>query len=147
MAFPQKYSPMKSLRLLLAALAACFLAVAAFAGDPSGTWKWTITTPNGEIDTTLTLTLKEGKLAGTYSNSFGDTAISAATFKDDAIAFSVEREFGGNKFVLKYAGKLDGDAIKGGIEAPGLDGGESRKLDWNAKRAPAEAKKPEAAKN
>lgn len=137
---------MKSLRLRFAAFAACFLAMAAFAGDPSGIWKWTVTTPNGEVDTTLTLALKDGKLAGTYGNSFGDTAISAATFKDDAIAFSVEREFGGNKFVLKYAGKLDGDAIKGSIDAPGFDGGEPRKLDWNAKRAPAEAKKPEAVK-
>jgi len=137
---------MKTLRAFFAAFAAGFLAIAAFAGDPSGTWQWTVTTPNGEIESSLTLALKDGTLAGTYSNSFGETAISAATFKDEAIAFNVEREFNGNKFVLKYAGKLDGDAIRGSSEAPGFDGGEPRKLDWNAKRAPAEAKKSDAAK-
>jgi len=135
---------MNTLRQLSAAVAACLLAVAAFAGDPSGTWKWTVTTPNGEIETTLKLAVgKDGQLTGSYSNSFGETAISAATFKDDAIAFNVEREFDGNKFVLKYAGKLEGDAIKGVIEAPAFGGGEPRKLDWNAKRV---GEKPDTGK-
>jgi hypothetical protein len=128
---------MKISRSLFAALAACFLFVAsALAGDPSGTWRWTVATPNGDIETTLKLSLKDGQLTGSYSNSFGETSISAASFKDDAIAFKVEREFDGNKFVLSYAGKLAGDAITGTIEAPGFDGGGARKLEWNAKRVP-----------
>jgi autotransporter translocation and assembly factor TamB len=134
---------MKTSRSFLAAFAACFLfAAAAFAGDPSGTWRWTVNTPNGDIETTLNLTLKDGQLSGTYSNSFGSVAISSATFKDDAIAFKVEREFDGNKFVLSYAGKLAGDAITGKIEVPGFGGGEGNKIDWNAKRAASTAEKP-----
>jgi len=133
--------PMKTLRFLSASLGACLFAAVAFAGDPTGTWKWTMTTPNGDIESTAKLELKDGQLTGTYSNSYGDSAISAGTFKDDAIAFNVERDFGGNKFVLKYEGKLDGDTIKGTINAPGMDGGEARKLDWNAKRADAAAPK------
>ena len=126
-------------RLSAALLAAGLLAAAARAADPSGTWKWTVTTPNGDLETTLKLTLKDGALTGTYSNSFGDAAISNASVKDDAIAFDVVREFDGNKFTLKYHGTISGDTIKGTIEVPGMGGDEGRKIDWNAKRATAPA--------
>lgn len=106
----------------------------AFAADPSGTWKWTTQSPAGEINTTLKLESKEGKLVGAYSNQFGDAAITNASLKEDVIAFDVAREIQGNKFVVKYHGKLDGNTIKGTIEAQSPDGGEPMKLDWNAKR-------------
>ena len=130
---------MKTPRLLAAAFAAGLLTATALAADPTGTWKWTVSTPNGDLETTLTLALKDGALTGTYSNSFGNTAISNTSLKDAAIAFDVQREFDGNKFILKYQGKLDGDTIKGTIEVPGMDGGEPRKVDWNAKRIGAAA--------
>jgi hypothetical protein len=120
---------------------ALFLTVAAafaLAADPTGTWKWTTQSPNGGIETTLKLETKDGKLTGAYSNQFGDTAISNASIKDDAIAFEVVRDLGGTKYVVKYRGKLEGDTIKGTLEAPGRDGGEAMKLDWNAKRAAGE---------
>ena len=110
----------------------------AFALDPSGTWKWTTQSPNGEIATTLKLEAKDGKLTGAYSNQFGDTTISNASLKDDDIAFEVVRDFDGQKFVVKYHGKIDGETIKGTIEAAGRDGGEGMKFDWNAKRAAKE---------
>ena len=72
----------------------------------------------------------QSSLKGTRKN----TAISNASLQDDVIAFDVVRNFGGNKFVVKYHGKVEGDTIKGTIEAPGHDGGEALKLDWNAKR-------------
>lgn len=126
---------MKTLRLLSAASVAFLAASAALAGDPSGSWKWKVTTPNGDaIDISLKLELKDGKLAGTYSSRFGDAPITEASFKDDAIAFSVEREFDGNKFKIKYQGKLDGDSIKGSLELPGFGGGDPTKMDWNATR-------------
>ena len=126
---------MKSLRLLSAASVAFLAASAALAGDPSGSWKWKVTTPNGDaIDVSLKLDLKDGKLAGTYSSRFGDAPITEASFEDDAIAFSVERELDGNKFTIKYQGKLDGDSIKGSLELPGFGGGEPTNMDWNATR-------------
>jgi hypothetical protein len=125
-----------TLRLLLAVCLAFLAASAAQAGDPSGSWKWKVTTPNGDtIDVSLTLELKEGKLTGNYSSRFGDAPITEASFKDEAVAFSVPREFDGNKFTIKYNGKLDGDSIKGSFELPAFGGGESVKMDWNATRA------------
>ena len=126
---------MKMLRLLCS-----FLGIAAaasvFAADPTGTWQWTTQSPNGEIQTTLKLEAKDGKLAGAYSNQFGDAAISKVSFQEDVLAFEVVREFGGGQFVIRYRGKLEGDTIKGTLEAPGPDGGEPMKLDWNARRTP-----------
>jgi hypothetical protein len=124
-----------SLRLVCALFAASALAAAAFAADPTGTWKWTAHSQYGDIPTTLTLSVQDGKLVGAYSNQFGDTAISKAALKDDVITFDVVRSINGNEYVVKYHGKLDGDTIKGTIEAPGHDGGQAVTLDWNATRA------------
>ena len=131
---------MNAPRLVRALLAVVLFTSAAFAADAVGTWKWQITTPNGEMETTLKLALKDGKLDGIYQNQFGETPIKAVTFKDDVLAFTVDREFGGNKFTIKLRGKVDSDTIKGEIEMPSFDGGsESRKMDWNAKRVPVGA--------
>lgn len=128
---------MKLLRILTSSFAFCVLTVAALAADPTGTWKWTVQSPNGDIATTLKLDSKDGQLAGTYSNQFGAAAIKNASFKDDMIAFDVVRNFDGNEFVLKYRGKVESDTIKGTIEAD-TPGGGPMKLDWNAKRASKE---------
>src|SRR3954464_2807703 len=118
----------------IAAVAAAFAADSTDAPDPTGTWKWSTKSPNGEIPTTLKLELKNGKIAGAYSNQHGDTAISNASLQDDVIRFDVVRDLGGKKYAVKYHGKIEGHTIKGTIEAPGHDGGEALKLDWNAKR-------------
>lgn len=130
---------MKLIRSLAAACAALFLFASLFAADgsPAGTWKWTIETPNGDsIEASARLELDgDGKLSGTYESPFGAAKISDGSFKDDTVAFAVEREFDGNKFTVKYTGKLEGDAINGTIELPGFDGGEPTKMPWRAKRA------------
>lgn len=124
---------MKTIRVICL-LFAVALAPAAFGADPTGTWGWSTSSPDGDIPTTLRLELKNSKIAGAYSNRFGDTAISNASLRDDVITFDVVRDLGGKKYVVKYHGKIEGDTIKGTIEAPGHDGGEALKLDWNAKR-------------
>lgn len=129
---------MKTLRLLCSFLALAAV-TSALAADPTGTWKWTTQSPNGEIQTTLKLESKDGKLAGAYSNQFGDAAISNVSFQEDVLAFEVVRELNGAKFVVKYHGKLAGDTIKGTLEVPNPDGGEPMKLDWNAKRTPTKS--------
>ncbi len=51
------------------------------------------------------------------------------------IRFDVVRDLGGKEYVVKYQGKIEGDTLKGTIEAPGHDGGAGVTLDWMAKRA------------
>ena len=45
--------------------------------------------------------LKDGKLTGIYQRPFGEAPISQGTFKDDAVAFEVEGDLNGTKFVIK----------------------------------------------
>ena len=110
--------------------------------DPSGTWKWSVTTPNGQTrETTLKLKLEGEKLSGTISGRGGETAIAEAKLKGDEISFQVTREFQGNKMTQKYNGKISGDSIKGKMEFE--RDGQPQSRDWEAKR---EAEKGKEAK-
>jgi hypothetical protein len=125
---------MKTLRTLVAAaLAASFFTLSSFAADISGNWKWTTQGRNGPIEVTAKLALTDGVLTGTVSGRMGDTAIGDASFKDGKVAFTVTREFDGNKFVLKYDGVLEGDTIIGTIVRPDRDAG-TVTLEWKAAR-------------
>jgi hypothetical protein len=127
---------MKPLRLLSAAFTAVVLtSVLAFAGDPTGTWKWSVPGRDGQPrEFTLKLELKDGQLSGIMSGFRGDTPITNAAFKDDQVAFTVVREFNGNRVETKYQGKLEGDTIKGSSEGPGRDG-QIMKREWAPTRA------------
>jgi hypothetical protein len=139
---------MKTLPRIFAAFAAvCLLSTAAFAADPSGTWKWTQQGRGGgggggggtPREASLTLAMKGTDLTGKLTmpgrdGATNSTDISNGSVKGDVVAFSVEREFNGNKFVTKYSGKLAGDTITGESESPGRDG-QTMKREWVAKRA------------
>lgn len=124
---------MKIRRTLLAASAAFFLTVAAFAADPTGTWTWS--TPGREgrtMESSLQLTLKDGQLTGALTGGRGGPiAISDASFKDDQVAFKVTREMGGRSMTTKYTGKIEGATIKGSVEMTNREG-EAVKRDWSA---------------
>lgn len=125
---------MKTPRSLLAALGAAFLLTSsAFAADIAGAWKWTIEGRNGPMESTAKLALKDGALSGTVSGRMGDTVIGDASFKDDQVAFTVTREFNGNSFTIRYAGKVEGDTITGTVERPNREGG-TTKTEWKATR-------------
>ena len=140
-----------SLPGLFTKLAACLVLTVAVAAqsqaadkvDPSGTWTWTTPGRDGGPGRTSTLKLKlDGdKLSGSVSapgrqgGEARDVAISDASLKGDAIAFTVKREFNGNTFVAKYSGKVAGDSIKGKVETE--RDGNARSRDWEAKREAA----------
>lgn len=129
-------------KLLAASVAVCFATVAAFAANAAGTWKWTQQGRQGGqgFEMTLTLDVKDGVLSGKTGAIQGPqgeipgVAISDASIKGDMVAFSVTREFNGNKRTTKYEGKVEGDTIKGTVERQGRDGN-VQKSDWTATRA------------
>ena len=108
--------------------------------NPTGKWSWSSPGRDGGPGRTNTLTLKlEGeKLTGKMSSpGRGDqpareTEITEAKLKGADISFTVVREFGGNKMVSKYNGKISADTIKGKIEFE--RNGEAQSRDWEAKR-------------
>ena len=105
------------------------------AENAAGVWKWSLSEQSGE--TILKLKQEGEKLTGSYTNQFGATEIVDGSLKGDVVSFKVKREFNGQGFVIKYSGKLAGDKITGKGE---FDiNGETRALDWEAKREAAKA--------
>jgi hypothetical protein len=136
----------KTLRTLATALGAvCFLTLATFAADATGTWTWTAPGRNGGPGrpAKVTLVAKDGALTGSMTGRNGDTPIADGTIKDDGtIAFSVTRNMGGNDITMKYSGKVDGDTITGTFVRPGMDGGDPVTTDWKATRVTGDAAAP-----
>jgi hypothetical protein len=126
---------MKTKACLLAVVMIATLTLSARAADdPTGTWTWKVERNGQSRDVTLKLKLEDGKLTGSMpGRNNTDTPITDATYKDGDIAFSVTREFNGNKFTTKYNGKLSGDSIKGKSETE--RNGEKQSRDWDAQRS------------
>lgn len=106
---------------------------AAESADPTGTWKWSVTFNDQTRELTLKLKLEGDKLSGVMlGRDNQETPIEDASFKDDEVAFAVTRERNGQKFTIKYKGKVSGDTIKGKSEFE--RNGEKQSRDWEAKR-------------
>lgn len=109
------------------------IGVAADKPDPTGTWKWTVSMNNQDREMSVKLKLDGDKLTGTVPGRDNtEIKIDDATFKDGEVAFAVTRERDGQKFTVKYKGKIDGDVIKGKAEVE--RNGETRIRDWEPKR-------------
>ena len=113
--------------------------------DPTGTWKWTTKFGEKEIERTMKLEVKDGKVTGTVSGfgKGGDNKIDeGGTYKDGELKFNVTREGkGGEKTTSKYAGKYDekADTIK--LKITSTFGGKDVEQEAEAKRAKDEKKK------
>ncbi len=130
---------MKRLAAAVAFLALFVLVSAARAEDkanPTGTWKWTVDFGGQTREQTLKLKMEGDKLTGSMlGRDNQETPIENAKFNKETgdISFTVTRERNGEKFTMKYAGKLSGDMFKG--KSTVNFGGEERSFDFDAKRA------------
>jgi hypothetical protein len=126
-------------RLTAAALVVAFAGLLGVAraedkAGPTGTWKWTVKFNDQELNFTLKLKAEGDKLTGALSGPRDqESKIEDGTYKDGEVAFKVTRERNGQKFVIKYKGKVSGDTIKGKSEFD--RNGETMSRDWEAKRA------------
>ena len=128
----QSIGIMKRFMLLFAALTLATLTT--FGAETSaGTWRWSLAGQRGE--TILKLKQDGEKLTGNYTNQFGEAEITDGSLKNGDIGFKVKREFNGQPFIVKYSGKLSGNKITGKCEFE--VNGETRALDWEAKRETA----------
>lgn len=126
---------MKAFMLIFAAVALAAFTTFGADSNADGVWKWSLEGQKGE--TILKIKHEGEKLTGTYTNQFGKAEISDGSLKDGNIAFKVKREFNGQPFIVKYSGKLSGDKITGKCELE--VNGDTRSLDWDAKRDTAQA--------
>jgi hypothetical protein len=121
---------MKRFIQFIAALTLTTLTTFGAETNAAGVWKWSLAQQTGE--TIATFKQEGDKLTGSYTNQFGKADITDGAVKDGTVSFKVKRDFNGQEFIIKYSGKLAGDKITGKAEFDVQ--GESRGLDWEAKR-------------
>jgi hypothetical protein len=106
------------------------------ATDATGSWKWTIQTPDGNsIDMSAKLTQDGQKLTGVFLDGFDQKSfdIKDGKVKDGEVSFTVVRPFNDDTITVNYDGKLSGDTIKGTLNVKFGDQ-DPMKNDWEAKR-------------
>jgi hypothetical protein len=126
-------------RLTVAAVCLALLGVvgavrAADKPNPTGTWKWEIKFNDLSRELSVKLKQEGDKLTGTFVGFDGkETKIEDGKYRDGDVSFTVNRERDGQKFTIKFMGKVDGDTIKGKSEIE--RDGQAQSRDWEAKRA------------
>jgi hypothetical protein len=111
--------------------------------DPTGTWKWSHTNPDGRtVDTVFTLKLQGETLTGAILKRNGPMAITNGIVKGDQVSFQTRHEASFPKGTIvteTYSGTLSGDTITGKmvIETNGKNFGST---PWQVKRGTAKPK-------
>jgi hypothetical protein len=125
--------------IVAAALAAGLIGLTGAAGaqdkkaDPVGTWKLEYEIGGQKRESTLKVKKDGDKLAGTMTwPDQKDAELTDVTLKDGELTFAAVRELQDQKLTVKYALKVEGDALKGkgAVEV----GGEKHEFDIAGKR-------------
>jgi hypothetical protein len=86
--------------------------------DVTGVWIFTVESPAGKSNPTLTFKQEGEKLTGQYSSQLMGQADLTGTVKGQAIEFVVSANVQGTAIDLKYAGSVDSkDSMKGTLSA------------------------------
>ena len=100
-------------RIVTLVLVLAVFALSALAGDVSGKWKYSITTPNGDSrEGSMTLKAEGAKLTGTMEGRGGAVEIQEGKVDGDNVSFVVVRNFNGNEVKINYRGALKGEELK-----------------------------------
>jgi hypothetical protein len=124
---------MKRMATVICALAVAGMARAEDKPNPTGTWKYTAEVNGQSLEVTIKLKLEGDKLTGTVSVLDMESPIEDSKYQDGEASFKVNREVNGNKFTIKYKGKIKGDIFKGQRELE--RDGQTNTREFEAKRS------------
>ena len=124
---------MKRMTTLICVLALAGMVRAEDKPNPTGTWKYTAEVNGQSIEVTIKLKLEGDKLTGTVSVLDMESNIEDGKYQDREVSFKVNREMNGNKFTIKYKGKIKGDTFKGKRELE--RDGQTNTREFEAKRS------------
>jgi hypothetical protein len=100
--------------------------------DPTGSWKWERTSGGTTAQFSLKLNWDGKRLSGKYSAFDRTSDIEQTKLEKDQISFLAHRELGGNKFDVKFNGKVEPDNLVGTMTVDFGNG--PQEFDWNARR-------------
>jgi hypothetical protein len=90
------------------------------ASGATGTWKLSVKAPDKTYQPTITVTQQAGKWGGQLVDEQGDKAeLKDMLVNGNQLSFVADLETGGMVIHLKFSGTLDGDKLKGTMQANG----------------------------
>ena len=111
---------MKTLSLVVLALAFCVTAVAAETYDVTGDWVFQVTTDQGSGSPSFTFKQEGEKLTGSYKGLLGEAPLTGSV-SGKAVKFSFTGRLDGNELKVTYDGEIvSGDALKGTLDIGGV---------------------------
>jgi hypothetical protein len=106
-------------------------AMAALAGDISGSWKATAPGPTGVMERTFIFHVSDGKVTGeTTSSVLGTSIIENGKLEGSILTFTITAKGKDGLMKLRYQGRIRGDLID--LTSETVGGGP--KVHWTARR-------------
>ena len=96
-----------------------------------GTWAMLVSSPQGEMPTTLTLTQSGDALDGSMTSQFGTASISDGRVQGRTVTFSLSMTVGGQTMQMTVEGEVEGNRMTGRIRT-----GEMGTMNFTAERRP-----------
>jgi hypothetical protein len=114
---------MKTLLVVLIAVASCGALLYAQTTDVTGEWIFDVSTSQGSGSPTFAFQQDGEKLTGTYRGLFGEASLTG-TVKGRTLKFSFTANAQGTELVVTYDGELeDNDSVKGTVDFGGMGSG------------------------
>ena len=129
----QKYCLESPRSLALAVfLVTCGIACTASRNEVTGTWDYTLQSPQGTAEGSFVFTHDGNQLSGSISSPRGiREEIKTGSVRGDEIEFTVERMTpGGDAALVTYKGKVSGNTMQGNFLGPG-----GHLVEWTATRS------------
>ena len=86
------------------------------AAQVAGGWSMTLTSPQGPLDITMTLTQNGNAFAGTMTSQVGNQEISDGQINGRTVVWTATLQFGGQSVTLSYRGEVEGNRMTGSAE-------------------------------
>lgn len=83
--------------------------------DPTGTWSLVVQSPQGDINSQLTLTRDGEQVGGTLGTPMGNVAIKSGRVNGNQLRLTAAIEMGGQSVDAIITGTIEGDSIQGTI--------------------------------
>ena len=86
--------------------------------NAAGEWNLKVNSPQGEIDSKLTLRKEGNTYSGTFSSHMGEAALRDISITGNQLRAIAGMNIGGQAVDVTISGTIEGDTIRGAITVP-----------------------------
>jgi len=101
--------------------------------DVAGTWRWSLTAGNDQINHEMEITQKFNKVRALFNLGESKRSIEDFSLNGDRVSFSLKQSLRGKDVEMSFEGQVDGNNINGSVV---LMTGEQEEYKWKARRLP-----------